>query len=75
MRPYRLRVYDGIYEVLSDRILTVYLDLDDWPTVSEQLNRQLTALTLQARRVGESMDAARLEVWNGAVKILDWTGV
>ena len=74
-RPYRLRVYDGTYEVLRNRILAAYLDLDDWPTVAEQLDRQLAALTLQASRAGESMDAGRLEVWDDAVKILDWTGV
>lgn len=72
-RRYRLRVFDGAYEVLSKRLYFVTLDLSS-PAADHVLARQLLALTHEARAANEPMDAPRLEVWDGDVKVMDWTG-
>lgn len=72
---YRLRVYDGQYEVLSDRTYSVVVDLDS-PSASGILDRQLVALVREATAANEPMDVPRLEVcdWLTGVKVMDWTG-
>lgn len=70
---YQLKVFDGQYEVLHKR--TFYLDADlDSPYLPGLLNERLVALTRQAVAANEPMDAPRLEVWAGDVKVLDWAG-
>lgn len=70
---YRLRVYDGAYEVLSSRTYMIDLDLEG-PSIGGILDRQLQALTREALATNEPMDSPRLEVWDGVTKVLDWTG-
>jgi hypothetical protein len=72
-RRYQLRIFDGQYEVLHRQVHTVVLDLDS-PAADGILDRQLVALTRQAEAANEPMDAPRLEVWAGDVKVLDWAG-
>jgi len=70
---YRLRVYDGQYEVLHRQQHYVVVDLDS-PSADGILDRQLVALTRQATAANEPMDAPRLEVWAGDAKVMDWAG-
>lgn len=72
-RLYQLRIFDGQYEVLHKRIFMVELDLNS-PYLGGVLDRQLVALTRQAEAANEPMDAPRLEVWAGEVKVMDWAG-
>lgn len=74
-RRYRLKIYDGQYEVLHKRVFTVDLDLGS-PSAPGILDRQLVALTRHAEAANEPMDAPRLEVcdWATGKVILDWTG-
>ncbi|MEU5950529.1 hypothetical protein ABZ793_34010 [Micromonospora sp. NPDC047465] len=72
---YRLRIYDGQYEVLHRRNYVVTLDLDG-PGLDGTLDRQLQTLTREALAANEPMDSPRLEVCDartGAV-LLDWSG-
>lgn len=72
-RRYRLKIFDGQYEVLHK--WTFYLDADlDSPYLPGYLNERLVALTRQAVAANEPMDAPRLEVWDGNVKLIDWAG-
>ncbi|MFI2663755.1 hypothetical protein [Micromonospora carbonacea] len=74
-RRYRLKIYDGQYEVLHNRTHVVDVDLDS-PTMGGVLDRQLAALTRAALDANEPMDRPRLEVVDpetGDV-VLDWTG-
>ncbi|MFC6017198.1 hypothetical protein ACFP2T_13400 [Plantactinospora solaniradicis] len=73
MRQYRVRIYDGAYEVLSGRTYVVDVDLDR-PGYGGILDRQLVALTREAVAANEPMDVPRLELWDGDTKVLDWTG-
>lgn len=70
---YRLKIFDGEYEVLHKRLFQIDLDLDS-PYVPSVLNERLVALTRQAQAANEPMDAPRLEVWFCDVKVLDWAG-
>jgi hypothetical protein len=74
-RRYRLRIFDGQYEVLHKRAYYLVLDLDS-PWAEQALGRQLAALTRDAQAANEPMDAPRLEVWDVEtdLKIMDWTG-
>lgn len=59
---YRLHVYDGTYEVLHKRLLTIDLDLNS-PALPGILDRKLQDLSRQASVVeNEPMDYPRLEV-------------
>lgn len=73
---YRLRLYDGAYEVLADRTHLVTLDLDDTEAVDLTLDRHLIGLSRQAHAAHEVLTAPRLEVCDPdtGVKILDWAG-
>ncbi|MEK8108636.1 hypothetical protein NKG94_34370 [Micromonospora sp. M12] len=75
MTIYRLHIYDGDYEVLHKRTYTLNVDLDG-PGVDGLLDRQLQALTREARAANEPMDSPRLEVRDArtGAKMLDWTG-
>jgi hypothetical protein len=70
---FRLRIFDGQYEVLHKRQHFVVVDLDS-PAADGILGRQLVALTRQAQAANEPMDAPRLEVWSDDVKMMDWAG-
>ncbi len=71
VRRYRLKIFDGQYEVLHK--WTFYLDADlDNAYTPALLNERLVALTRQAEAANEPMDNPRLEVWAGDVKVLDW---
>jgi hypothetical protein len=72
-RRYRLRIFDGTYEVLHQRAYYVTVDLSS-AMADHILNRQLVALVQEARAANEPMDAPRLEVWDDNVKVMDWTG-
>ncbi|MEU7904094.1 hypothetical protein [Actinoplanes sp. NPDC049118] len=64
LRPYRLRVFDGTYEVLTKRPVVLDLDLDS-PATASILDRQLTTLTRAARILeNDPMASPRLEVWD-----------
>ncbi|WP_320067850.1 hypothetical protein [Micromonospora sp. RTGN7] len=74
-RRYRLRIYDGAYEVLHHRTHVVDVDLDS-PTMGGILDRQLAALTRAALDANEPMPRPRLEVVDPDTNavVLDWTG-
>jgi hypothetical protein len=64
LRPYRLRIFDGNYEVLHKRPIVVDLDIDS-PVTPGLLDRQLVTLTRAARVYeNEPMTEPRLEVWD-----------
>lgn len=73
VQRYQLKIFDGQYEVLHKRVFMLELDLNS-PYLPGVLDRQLVALTRQAVAANEPMDAPRLEVWAGDVKVLDWAG-
>lgn len=71
VQRYRLKIFDGQYEVLHR--WTFYLDADlDSPMLPGLLSERLVALTRQAEAANEPMDNPRLEVWFGDTKVLDW---
>lgn len=74
-RRYRLRIYDGAYEVLHQRDYFVTLDLSS-SIADHVLGQKLVALTREAELANEPMDAPRLEVRDAItdVKVMDWTG-
>jgi hypothetical protein len=72
-RRYRLRIFDGQYEVFHKWLFLLDADLHS-PYLPGLLNERLVALTRQAEAANEPMDAPRLEVWDGDVKVLDWAG-
>lgn len=72
-RRYRLKIFDGQYEVLPKWLFLLDADLNS-PYLPSLLNERLVALTRQAEAANEPMDAPRLEVWDGDVKVLDWAG-
>ena len=72
-RRYRLKIFDGQYEVLPKWLFLLDADLNS-PYLPGLLNERLVALTRQAEAANEPMDAPRLEVWDGDVKVLDWAG-
>jgi hypothetical protein len=64
LRSYRLRIFDGNYEVLHKRPVLVDLDLGS-PITPAILDRYLVRLTRAARVYeNEPMDMPRLEVWD-----------
>ncbi|EEP73487.1 hypothetical protein MCAG_03814 [Micromonospora sp. ATCC 39149] len=74
-QTYRLRVYDGAYEVLHKRRYVVTLDLE-YPGLDGVLSQHLQQLTREALAANEPMDSPRLEVCDprtGTV-LLDWSG-
>lgn len=70
---YQLKIFDGQYEVLHKWLFILDADIDS-PYLPSLLNERLVALTRQAEAANEPMDAPRLEVWAGGVKVLDWAG-
>jgi hypothetical protein len=64
LRRYRLRIFDGQYEVLHKSSFYVRVDLDS-PTAEEILGRQFAALIDLARRANEPMDRP-------VMKVCDW---
>lgn len=73
IRRFQLKIFDGQYEVLHNRLHVVDLDLQS-PYMAGVLNERLTALSRQAEAANEPMDAPRLEVWDGNTKVMDWAG-
>lgn len=76
-RRVRLRIYDGTYEVLHNRVHDAHLDIDpDDPISRPELRAALRALTRQAIAAGEPMDAPRLVVedWATGAYLLDVVG-
>jgi hypothetical protein len=62
LRRYRLRIYDGQYEVLRKANLVIDVDLDS-PTMNAILDRQLVALVQRARvSENEPMDHPIMQV-------------
>jgi len=77
MRKYRLRLYDGAYELLSDETHAIVVDLDSpagFATAQATLGERASALIRRAQAVGEHVSAPRLEVcdWLTGTKELDW---
>jgi hypothetical protein len=72
-RRFQLKIFDGQYEVLHNRVHPVDLDLQS-PYLLGVLTERLVALTRQAEAANEPMDAPRLEVWDGNTKVMDWAG-
>ena len=70
---YQLKIFDGQYEVLHKWLFIVDLDLSS-PYAPGILNERLVALTRQAVAANEPMDAPRLEIWAGDIKVMDWAG-
>lgn len=73
LKRYRLRIFDGAYEVLHKG--NFYIDVDlDAPSRGPILDRQLAALVTLAEIANEPMDRPVLKVCDhdtGAT-ILDW---
>lgn len=76
-RRYRIRVFDGDYELLAHRLFMAVLDLDTGPGL-RQAEAELTAILPQlARRARIPDDQAgnlRLEVhdWTTDERVFDW---
>ena len=71
LHTYRVRIFDGPYEVLHKRNHLVAVDLQS-ASLPGALYAELAKLTAQAQAANEPMDWPRLELWDGDVKILDW---
>jgi len=71
IQTYRVKIFDGEYEVLQKRTFLLAVDLAS-ASMSGILYSQLVTLTRQAALANEPMDAPRLELWDGNVKVLDW---
>lgn len=64
LRLYRLRVFDGNYEVLHRRQFVEQLDVDS-PSTAALLYQKLATLTRQAVVLeNQTMKNPRLEVWD-----------
>jgi hypothetical protein len=62
LKRYRLRIFDGTYEVLRKANLVIDVDLDS-PTMNAILDRQLVALVQRARTTeNEPMDHPIMQV-------------
>lgn len=74
-RPYRLRIYDGNYEVLGRRFYRVELDLYGLG-VDHVLRYWANVLTREALAAREHMSHPRLEVCDlvTGAKVMDWAG-
>lgn len=75
VQRYRLRIYDGRYEVLHRDRFMVDVDLDT-PAAGAILNTQFTALIDLARIANEPMDRPRMTVHDVKTdaKVMDWVG-
>jgi hypothetical protein len=73
LHTFRVRIFDGSYEVLHNRNFLLAVDLQS-ASMPGILDSELTKLTAQAEAANEPMDAPRLEVWDGNTKIMDWAG-
>lgn len=71
VRTFRVRIFDGPYEVLHKRNFLLAVDLQS-PSLAGILYSELTKLTDQAQAENEPMERPRLELWDRDVKILDW---
>lgn len=58
---YRLRIFDGAYEVLHNNRFVIDVDLDQ-PTMNAILDRQLVALVELGRIANEPMDRPVMKV-------------
>jgi hypothetical protein len=74
VKRYRLRIYDGQYEVLGNNNFVVDVDLDS-PTMSGVLDRQLVALVQLATIANEPMDRPVMKVCDLVTgkPLMDWT--
>lgn len=74
-RRYRLRLYDGPYELLDGQVHAVVVDLS---TVESQavLDDRLRALLVQAQAANEYARAPRLTLhdWATDMYVMDWAG-
>lgn len=75
LQRYRLRIYDGQYEVLHRNRFVIDVDLDS-PTMGSILNTQFGALIQLAKHAHEPMDAPLMKVCDLATDkpLLDWVG-
>ncbi|GAA2696606.1 hypothetical protein [Actinoplanes palleronii] len=73
LQRYRLRIYDGQYEVLHENNFVVDVDLDS-PMRNGILDRQLTSLVQLAQIANEPMDRPVMKVCDYATgkPLLDW---
>jgi hypothetical protein len=74
LQRYKLRIYDGQYEVLHNNNFVVDVDLDS-PTMSGVLDRQLVALVQLATIANEPMDRPVMKVCDLVTgkPLMDWT--
>lgn len=72
IHTYRVRIFDGPYEVLHRRNFLLAVDLQS-ASMPGILYSELTKLTGEAMAANEPMDRPRIELWAGDVKILDWS--
>jgi|GEM_PF-6128831 hypothetical protein len=61
LKRYRLRIFDGQYEVLHNNRFVIDVDLDQ-PTMNAILDRQLVALVELGRIANEPMDHPVMKV-------------
>lgn len=71
---YRLRIFDGQYEVLHDNMFVVDVDLES-PSMNGILDRQLVALVQLATVANEPMDRPVMKVCDLVTgkPLMDWT--
>lgn len=72
IHTYQVRIFDGPYEVLHKRTFLLAVDLQS-ASLPGMLYSELAKLTGQAMAANEPMGSPRLELWDGHVKILDWS--
>jgi hypothetical protein len=74
LQRYRLRIYDGQYEVLHDNNFVVDVDLES-PTMNGVLDRQLVALVQLATIANEPMIRPVMKVCDLVTgkPLMDWT--
>ena len=72
-KRYRLRIFDGPYEVLHKARFVIDVDLDS-PTMNGILDRQLVALVERASIANEPMDRPIMKVcdYESGKPLLDW---
>lgn len=75
LQRYRLRIYDGQYEVLHRNRFVIDVDLDS-PAAGPILNRQFGALIEIAKHANEPMDAPLMKICDLASgkPLQDWVG-
>lgn len=77
MRKYRVHLFDGSYELLTDETHAITLDLDTaegHAAAERALANRISALVRRAQATGEYARHPRLEVrdWLTGRKELDW---